>query len=78
MGCEMNQIVFDVELRRPACVLLQAAYGVDSSVVYDFPANTWLTFPTKGMRVYEATDEQIEKLIEISTEAVKGKTCVSL
>lgn len=70
LGCEMR-IVFDTELRRPACVLLQTVYGGDSSVVLGFPAETWLTFPTKGMQTYEATEEQIEKLIVMSIEAVQ-------
>lgn len=61
------KIVFDVKLRRPACPLLQAAYGCDPHVVYNFPAETWLTFPTDDMKTYEITKGQLvmlEKKVE--------------
>lgn len=63
-----TRIVFDVKLKRPACVLLQAAYGADSAVAHKFPVKSWLTFPTEDMHLFNATDDEMGKLVEM----VKG------
>lgn len=67
------KIAFDTKLRRPACVILQAVMGGDPYVGNRFPSETWLLFPTPDMKVYEATDTQIDQLIEMSKKAVAGK-----
>lgn len=55
----MRKLVIDVKLMRPACVLLQACLGGDSSVLSrHFDAEDWLTSPTKDMRMVRGTDEQ--------------------
>lgn len=65
------RIAFDVKLRRPGCVLLQAALRCDSSVVMrEFPAETWLTFPTPDLEIYEALPEHIPRLVAMAKKAV--------
>lgn len=61
------KIVFDTELRRPGCVLLQAAFGCGyPNLANQFPSETWLVQPTEHMRVFEVTAEQVPKLVEMS------------
>jgi hypothetical protein len=68
-------IVFDCELRRPGCVLLQAAYGVDPRIAHEFPAETWLISPTKNMARYQiATDEQLDKLVQMAVAAIEDSS----
>jgi hypothetical protein len=55
-------LVYDVELKQPGCVLLQAALGgtVPSDLFSElFPAETWLLAPTDKMTVYRTTREQL-------------------
>jgi hypothetical protein len=58
MGEAKKRAVVDVKQRRPACVLLQAVWGGDSSVVHKLPAESWLLAPTDDMHMVEGTDEQ--------------------
>ncbi len=64
-------LVYDTDLKRPACVLLQAAYGADHGLLYRFfDAKTWLLAPTPGMRKLSATAEQWQKVSELKGEVV--------
>jgi hypothetical protein len=68
-------IVFDIEQRRPGCVLLQVALGGD--VPRDlfaelFPHTTWLVSPTDSMAAYRATDDQLRQLAVMARVAVEG------
>jgi hypothetical protein len=59
------ELVFDTKLKRPACVLLQAAYGCGHNNPFmetTFDASKWLTFPTENMAKISGTREQWEKL----------------
>ena len=62
----MNQsekitLLYDVELYRPACVLLQAMAGYDGSLVsFLFDAQDWLLTRTPDMIRVNATMEQWE------------------
>lgn len=61
----MITLLYDVELRRPACVLLQAAAGTDYRDIFFqrlFPSETWLVFPTPGMRRLSGTREEWERV----------------
>lgn len=60
----MARIAFDIKLMRPACVLLQAAFGCDSDLAHRFPTESWLIGITDDMRAYEVTDEQISQLVK--------------
>lgn len=67
------RIAFSVSLRRPGCVLVQAAFG--GSVPGDvfqrlFPHETWLVSPTDDMRVYPVTEEQLAQLSRMASAAV--------
>lgn len=60
-------IVYDAALKRPGCVLLQAAMGGDvPNFTKLFAAETWLTAPTPGMRAYPVTAEQLSQLVRIT------------
>jgi hypothetical protein len=69
-----TRIMFDAKLKRPGCVLLQAAIGGEFGARFHrlFPTESWLTKPTPDMRVYLATDEELEKLGEIVRRAMSG------
>jgi hypothetical protein len=55
-----QELVYDFELRAPACVLLQAAFGCGShpDALRLFEPKHWLTSPTPGMRKVSGTPEQ--------------------
>ena len=63
-------ILYDVTLMKPGCVLLQAAAGcVISEFSTKFPTECWLLSPTPNMKVYECTEEQLQKLVNYHQEA---------
>lgn len=63
------RIAYDGMLRRPGCVLLQAAMGGDVAAAELFPVETWLLAPTPDMAVYTVTREQLTKLVTITLNA---------
>lgn len=66
-----QRLLYDPKLRRPGCVLLQAAMGCDHHLLGRlFPAETWLAYPTPDMGCYEADPWQLIALAEMSKEAV--------
>lgn len=55
------RFVYDTDLRRPGCPLLQAAMGGTTGRQYSqifFEPDKWLLAPTPGMKLLEATYEQ--------------------
>jgi hypothetical protein len=66
------KIAYDCQLKRPACVLVAAGMGADSSLAQHFNTQDWLLAPTPDMAVYECTPDQLAKLVKI-TEAHKRK-----
>lgn len=53
------KLVVDMKSRRPACVILQAIYGGDRSIVSRyFDGGTWLTAPTPDMHMVSGTLSQ--------------------
>ena len=58
-----DRIVFDAKLMRPACVLLQVAYGGISQVAHLFPTESWLIAPTDDLHVYPLRPGELVKLI---------------
>jgi hypothetical protein len=59
MGEPGFSIVVDVKQRRPACVILQAVFGGNRSIVSQiFPAESWLTAPTNDMRMVTGTIDE--------------------
>ena len=62
----MMKIAYDCDLKRPACVLLQAAMGGSSEAAKLFPTESWLLAPTEGLRVYPVTPKQLNTLIQMT------------
>jgi hypothetical protein len=59
----MYSLVYDVDLLRPGCVLLQVALGgtVPNEIFLAlFPPETWLVGRTPGMKTYPTTPEQLD------------------
>jgi hypothetical protein len=68
----MAKIVFDTELCRPACALLQAAMGGDRHMASLFPVESWLIAPTSAMRCFKINDDQLGILV---TRVREGAAC---
>lgn len=64
------KIAYDCELRRPGCVILQAAMGGSSEAAKMFPVESWLVAPTDGLNVYPVTRGQLKVLIEMTETAM--------
>jgi len=64
------KILYDAKLKRPACVLLQAAAMSDYSIANRFPSESWLVYPTPDMKIYEVTPEQLDYLVKIATPSI--------
>ena len=64
------KIAYDIKLMKPACVLVAAGFGADSSLAHEFDANDWLLSPTDDMQVYDVTEDQLKQLIQ-KTEAAR-------
>lgn len=59
-------ITFDRTLRKPACVILQAVMGGNSSVAGRlFTANSWLVNPTPDMKTYRAPLSEWKRVAKI-------------
>jgi hypothetical protein len=52
-------MVFDTVTQQPACVILQAIYGGDSTYVHLY--NDWVLSPNPNLKMMEATIEQLQK-----------------
>lgn len=59
----MTLIAYDLTLRRPGCVLLQAALGATVSGFDLARMSGWLLAPTDDLKLYSVDDEQLEQLI---------------
>lgn len=68
------KLAFDIELMRPACVLVAAGMGADSTVPARFPTESWLLSPTSDMKVYETSDEQLNALVGIVENNLEQQT----
>jgi len=59
----MKRIAYDVELKKPGCVLIQAAMGAfqteqdRTDFLRAFPSETWVTYISSNMRVYLLDDQ---------------------
>jgi hypothetical protein len=67
------KIVFDTKLRRPACVLLQAAYGAEPHIAENFDPETWLLAPTPDMAMFDVNPNQLKQLIIMLEKALCEK-----
>ena len=65
----VRSIIYDRELRRPACVLLNAVGGGDPELIRLFDSDSWLVAPTPGMRRIMCTEEEARQLAALTDEA---------
>jgi hypothetical protein len=61
-----DRIAYDAVLKRPGCVLLQAAMECNPRIAHEFPSETWLLAPTPDLKVYPLTPEILGKLKKIT------------
>lgn len=68
VASEELTLIYDTDLRAPACVLLQAAFGCGSSprALRHFENRHWLTAPTPGMKRMSGTDEVWKRVAEVT------------
>jgi hypothetical protein len=64
------KLAYDVELMRPACVLIAVAMGADRSPTLRFPSERWLLAPTSGTHVYEINEVQLGRLVAMTLDNV--------
>lgn len=67
---DLYVLMYDVDLKAPACVLLQAVYGCGSSpsALRYFNSLHWLTSPTPGMRKIAGTAKQWQGAAKLTEE----------
>ncbi len=61
---EAVYVLYDVDLHRPACALLQAAYGATPHIANEFNSEHWLIQMTPGMQPFKLTPATFKKLVE--------------
>lgn len=61
------RMLYDPELRRPGCVLLQAVAGGDRRAldIY-FSSENWLIAPTPDMKMFSGTHEQWKQIATLT------------
>jgi hypothetical protein len=61
-------LLYDLDLKAPACVLLQAVFGCGAHppALKHFSSENWITHPTPGMRVVSGTEEHWKRVAEIT------------
>lgn len=66
-------LVYDPDLKRPACVLIQAAYGCDYTNLerVGFDASSWLVVPTPGMRKLSGDRALWQRVVGITRKAMQ-------
>lgn len=56
--------LFDLELKKVGCVLLQAVMGGDSSIPQRIDTKHWLLHPTDDMKLYKIPNDKIKEIIK--------------
>lgn len=62
MADNQVEVIFDPSKGMIACVLLQAAFGCNSSIPQIFDTKDWLLAPSKGMERMSATRAQWQQI----------------
>lgn len=64
-------LIYDTDLRRPGCVLIQAAYGCDPQALGElgFESRDWLLVPTPGMRKLSGNRGLWDRVVAITANA---------
>ncbi len=71
---EIYTIAYDIKLKKPGCILLQAALSdIPRDVFYEYFGNTdcWLVFPTPDMAVLPIKRSQLP-LLKSKTDFTRG------
>jgi hypothetical protein len=50
--------MYDPDLMRPGCVLIQVAAGCEPGMAHAFPSELWLDEVTPAMRRFKITDQE--------------------
>lgn len=66
-------LLYDTDLGKPGCVLLQAIAGDPGALRQFFPAGEWLTAPTPGMVRLTGTAAQWRRVAGLKRNAVAPK-----
>ena len=61
---EVYTMAFDLSLKRPACVLIQAGLGCSPNIAHLFETHTWLVAPTDNLKKYNLTGKQLKQAVE--------------
>jgi hypothetical protein len=61
-------VAYDCELKRPGCVLIQAAFGCTIDNLDLDRIGHWLLSPTPAMQVYEIPRDRIDDLVHVTQE----------
>lgn len=73
MTSDRITMIYDVKLKAPACVLLQAAGQCNwSSLAELFPTQYWLVTPTPGMQKISGTREEWKRAAAITAQTWKN------
>jgi len=62
-------IVYDCDLKRPGCALLQASMGATISNEKLAQLDNWLLFPTDGLKLYPLNEEMFEIIKGVTNES---------
>lgn len=71
----MYRIAFDVETKRPGCVLIQATLGgtVPGHIFHElFPSETWQIY-LGNCQVYNTTEEQLQQLSVMARKVARAE-----
>lgn len=72
-------LLYDFDLRRPGCVLLQAVVGGDrDALVLGWSSGLWLVSPTNGMKRVRGTRAEFAQLAKRDAKLHAGKSRAKL
>jgi hypothetical protein len=66
------KIAYDISQMKVGCAIVQAALGGDTMAADYFDTEDWVMTPTRGMRLYDLSPEQIPELVD-KTKAARAK-----
>lgn len=68
---EKYVLMFDCDTKSVGCVIIQAAFGCNAQLVYEFGFDTksWATSPTPGMKRIIGTAAEWEMAAKMANEA---------
>lgn len=59
-------LAYDMKLKRPGCVLLQATLGGSSQAAQIFNHHDWLLSPTPDLKLYSLPVNRLKEVVEIT------------